>query len=104
MLVQLSLEFTNKIFTRYEIENGCEILLTANKLLFTGVSTKTTLAKDVLPMGLFSINEVREMYGYNPIDDGDRHIISLNYIDLSKANEYQSNKNINGKNNDRNNN
>lgn len=104
LLVQLSLEFTNKIFTRYEIENGCEILLTANKLLFTGVSTKTTLAKDVLPMGLFSINEVREMYGYNPIDNGDRHIISLNYIDLSKANEYQSNKNINGKNNDGNNN
>jgi len=89
LLVQLSLEFTNKIFTRYEVENGCEILLTANKLLFTGVSTKTTLAKDVLPMGLFSINEVRDMYGYNPIDDGDRHIISLNYVDLSKANEYQ---------------
>lgn len=104
LLVQLSLEFTNKIFTRHEIENGSQILLTANKLLFTGVGTKTTLAKDVLPMGLFSINEVREMYGYNPIDNGDRHIISLNYIDLSKANEYQSKSNFEKENNEQTNN
>ena len=89
LLVQLSLEFTNKIFSKQEIQNGNEILLTANKLLFASVSTKNNLATVMMPLGAFSINEIREMYGYNPIDNGDRHIVSLNYVDLDKANKYQ---------------
>lgn len=89
LLVQLSLEFTNKIFSKPEIQSGNEILLTANKLLFASVSTKNNLATAMMPLGAFSINEVREMYGYNPIDNGDRHIVSLNYVDLDKANKYQ---------------
>lgn len=89
LLVQLSLEFTNKLFTKYDIQNGNEILLTANKLLFASVSTKNNLATVMMPLGAFSINEIRDMYGYNPIDNGDRHIVSLNYVDLDKANKYQ---------------
>ena len=89
LLVQLSLEFTNKIFSKQEILQGNQILLTANKLLFASVSTKNNLATAMMPLGAFSINEVREMYGYNPIENGDRHIVSLNYVDLSKANKYQ---------------
>ena len=89
LLVQLSLEFTNKIFSKIEIQQGNEILLTANKLLFASVSTKNNLATAMMPLGAFSINEIREMYGYNPIDNGDRHIVSLNYVDLDKANKYQ---------------
>ena len=92
-LVQVSLEFTNKIFTKQQIELGSEILLTANKLLFASVATKNNLATAMMPLGAFSINEVREMYGYNPIENGDRHIVSLNYIDLDKANKYQVGEN-----------
>lgn len=89
LLVQFSLEFTNKIFTKFEIQQGNEILLTANKLLFASVATKNNLATAMMPLGAFSINEIREMYGYNPIDNGDRHIVSLNYVDLANANKYQ---------------
>lgn len=89
LMVQLSLEFTNKCFTRRAISENNEILFTGNKLLFASVSTKTALAEKMMPAGIFSINDVREMYGYNPIDNGDKHILSLNYIDLDKANKYQ---------------
>ncbi len=92
LLVQMSLELTTKIFNREEIECGNKILLTANKLLFASVSTKTAMAKEIMPLGLFSINEIRDMYGYNPIADGDKHIVSLNYIDLKNAEEYQIGK------------
>lgn len=89
LLVQLSLEFTNKIFLKEEIEKGCEIQLTANKLLFANVSTKTSIAKEIMPLGIFSINEVREMFGYEHIADGDKNVISLNYIDIKNAERYQ---------------
>lgn len=89
IMTQFSLEFTNKIFTKNAINEGNEILFTGNKLLFASVATKTALAEKMMPAGVFSINDIREMYGYNPISDGDKHIMSLNYIDLNKANEYQ---------------
>ncbi len=89
LLVQLSLEFTNKVFTEQEVKNGSEILLTANRLLFANTATKTTLVKEMTPLGMFSINEAREIFGYNPIENGDKHIMSLNYVDLDKANQYQ---------------
>lgn len=97
ILVQLSNEFTNKIFTENDILNGSEILLTANKLLFASVTTKNNLATAMMPLGTFSINEIRDMYGYNPIENGDRHIVSLNYIDLNKANKYQTGEDDNAK-------
>lgn len=93
MLVQLSAEFTNKIFSKIEIMNGCKITLTANKLLFANNATKTTIATQMTQIGVFSLNEVREIYGYGPIKDGDRHIISLNYVDLKNANKYQIGEN-----------
>lgn len=89
LLVQLSAEFTNKIFSKMQIMQGCKIILTANKLLFANNTTKTTIATQMTQIGVFSLNEVREIYGYNPIKDGDRHIISLNYVDLKNANKYQ---------------
>ena len=64
-------------------------MLTANKLLFANNTTKTTIATQMTQIGVFSLNEVREIYGYNPIKNGDRHIISLNYVDLKNANKYQ---------------
>ena len=89
LMTQYSLEFTNKVFTKKEVKEGNEILFPGNKLLFASVATKTALAEKMMPAGVFSINDIREMYGYNPIADGDKHIMSLNYIDLNKANEYQ---------------
>ena len=89
LMVQYSLEFTNKIFDKLAISEENEILFTGNKLLFASVGTKTALAEKMMPAGVFSINDVREMYGYNPIKNGDKHILSLNYIDLDKANKYQ---------------
>ena len=102
-LIQLSLEFTNKVFTKFEIEAGNKILFTANKLLFANVSTKTTMLKELMSMGIFSINEGREIFGLEPIENGNKHILSLNYIDLKKANKYQVGEEDNngGEDNDR---
>lgn len=92
--IQMSLEFTRKIFTDKEISCGNKILFSAERLTFANNSTKSNLINTLLPLGVLSINEARTILELSPIDDGDRHLVSLNYVDLSKANEYQLGKEV----------
>ena len=93
--IQMSEEFTRKVFTEKEISCGNKIIFTAERLTFANNSTKATLINTLLPLGIISINEARTMLELSPIEDGDRHLVSLNYVDLSKANEYQLGKEVN---------
>ncbi len=95
---QMSLEMTNKIFTQKEINQGNKILLSADKMTFANNSTKAQMCREMIQLGVFSINEARSIFEYEPIEDGDRHIVSLNYIALDKANEYQLGDKEDGKN------
>ena len=87
--MQLSLELTNKIFTQNQINKGNKIILSADKMTFANNSTKATMCREMLQLGVFSINEARSIFELEPIEDGDTHRVSLNYVDLNKANEYQ---------------
>lgn len=90
--IQMSLEFTRKIFSEREISTGNKIVFSAERLTFANNNTKANLINVLLPLGVLSINEARTILELSPIDDGDRHLVSLNYVDLSKANEYQLGK------------
>ena len=92
--IQMSEEFTRKIFTEKEISCGNKIIFSAERLTFANNSTKANLINTLLPLGVLSINEARTILELSPIDDGDRHLVSLNYVDLSKANEYQLGKEV----------
>jgi len=87
---QLSLELSNKLFTEREKGFKNEIIFTANKMEFTSLSTKITMAEKL--MQLFTINEMREVFNREPIEGGDTRLQSLNFVDSNKANEYQLNK------------
>lgn len=90
--IQLSLEFTSKIFTEREKGHGNQIVFSAERLTFANNNTKARLINTLLPLGVLSINEARTILELSPIEDGDKHLVSLNYVDLSKANEYQLGK------------
>lgn len=90
--VQLSLEFTSKIFTSRELGHGNEIVFEANRLQYASAKTKIELLKQLMPLGLLSVNEGREIFNMSAVEDGDKRIISLNYIDAALANEYQGAK------------
>ena len=87
--VQLSLEFTRKIFTDRERAFGNQIVFESGRLQFTNNQTKINLLKELLPMGILSINQGLEILNLPPIVDGDKRLQSLNYIDSEKANLYQ---------------
>lgn len=92
--IQLSLEFTSKLFTEREKGFGNQIVFSAERLTFANNSTKASLINTLLPLGILSINEARTILELSPIEDGERHLVSLNYVDLNKANEYQLGKEV----------
>lgn len=89
LAVQLSLEFTSKLFTERERGHGNEIMFEANRLQYTSARTKTEVVKTLMPMGLMSLNEAREIFNLGPVEDGDKRIVSLNYVNADKADLYQ---------------
>ena len=89
LAIQMSLEFTQKLFTDRERGFGNEIIFEANRLQYASARTKIALSRELMPMGVLSVNEVREIFNMPPVDGGDERIKSLNYINASKADEYQ---------------
>lgn len=87
--VQMGLEMTHKLFTLNEVAHGNEILFEANRLQYASARTKIALARELMPMGALTLNEVREIFNLAPVEDGDQRIQSLNYIHADKADQYQ---------------
>ncbi len=87
--VALSMEFTAKVFTDRELAYGNSIMFESGRLQFSSNSTKVSLIKELLPMGLLTVNQALEILNLPSIEDGDRRIQSLNYIDQERATEYQ---------------
>lgn len=87
--IQMSLEFSQKLFTERERGHGNEIIFEANRLQYASARTKIALAREMMPMGVLSVNEVREIFNMPPVDGGDERIKSLNYVNADKADQYQ---------------
>lgn len=90
--VQLGLEFTRKIFTEREQSFGNQIIFESSRLQFASNQTKVNLIKELMPYGILSINQALEILNLPAVEGGDRHLQTLNVIDASKANEYQTGK------------
>lgn len=87
--LQLSLEMTSKIFTERERGFGNEIVFSASRLLYASNQTKITISKELLPLGIFTINEIREIWEAEPVEGGDIRVQTLNVVNADKADEYQ---------------
>ena len=64
--MQLSYEFTNKIFSDLAIKNGHRIVFTANRLQYASISDKIKLFQQVLPYGLLTKDEALEILDLPP--------------------------------------
>ena len=54
------------------------------------------MIKELVPYGLLTVNEAREILNLAPVEDGDKRLQTLNVVDASKANKYQLNENEEG--------
>ena len=87
--IQFSQELTSKILTNAEIKSGAKIILSAERMGFASMDTRVKAIQTLMPLGILSINESRKIMEMDDIKDGDRHLVSLNFVDLDKANKYQ---------------
>lgn len=87
--IQLSSELTEKIFTEREQSFSNRIIFESSKLQYASNQSKSTIIKELLPLGLLTINEARDLMNLPHVEDGDERIQSLNYIEKTLAKNYQ---------------
>jgi len=85
-LIQLSNEYTRKIFTRRERGYGNKIIFESSNLTFASMDTKLKLV-DYVDRAILTPNEVREILGRPPYEGGDEFVMRL---DTAKVNERDS--------------
>lgn len=89
IIISLGQAFTKTIFTKREIEVGNEIVFYPQMLLFTNTKNKIAVADILGNRGALTNNELLNLFGYPPYEGGEVRNMSLNYIDVNLANEYQ---------------
>lgn len=65
--MQLSYEFTNKVFSNQAIEEGNKIIFSANKLQYKSLDKKIKLLETILPYGLLAKDMALEILDLPPI-------------------------------------
>ena len=90
--LQLSLEFTFKVLTERERGWGNKIIFTANRLQYATLQTRATLGSTLYDRGIITINEFRELLYYEPREEGDVRMVSLNYVKADDQSLYQTGK------------
>lgn len=87
--IQMSLEFTRKIFNEREQAFGNEIMFESGRLQFSSNQTKINLISNLMPYGLLTINQALEILNLPCVKDGDKRLQTLNVVDAKNANKYQ---------------
>lgn len=85
-IIQLSNEYTRKLFSRRERGFGNKILFESSNLSFASMETKLKLV-DYVDRGIMSPNEVREVLGREPVDGGDEMIRRLDTRPVTEGRE-----------------
>lgn len=86
LAVQLSLEFTAKLFTGRERGFGNEIVFEANRLQYASVKTKLELVA-MVDRGALTPNEWREAFNLGPIEGGDKPLRRLDTAPVTSTDQ-----------------
>ena len=68
--IKMSEAHTRVTFTQREINCGNLIKFTANRLQYMSVNAKISMAQQLGDRGILTIDEIRELFNYEPLEDG----------------------------------
>ena len=77
--IQFSETMSKALFTERERAQGTTLIATANRLQYMSNQDKLDVSSQLLDRGVFSINEVREMWNLPLIENGDNRVIRGEY-------------------------
>lgn len=83
--LQMSLEFSNKIFTPTEKNFGNEIIFESNRLQYASNNSKISLLR--YANNIMTINELREVFNLAPRSDGDVILVDQNHTTTLEGSE-----------------
>jgi len=89
LAIQLSEAFSLGLLTDNEIKRGEQVVFYSERLQYASWNTKVTAIEKLMGLGIMSLNESRALLGLEPVENGDKRLQSLNYVDALKANQYQ---------------
>lgn len=89
LAVQLSLEFTRKIFNERERAFGNVIHFESGRLQFSSNATKVALLKELMPLGLLTVNQGMEILNLPAVEGGEIRYQTLNVVNAANAEKYQ---------------
>ena len=69
--IALSESLSRAIYTDRERDFGNHVYVNANRLQYMSQTAKVEVARDLGDRGVLTINEIRELFNYSPIDGGD---------------------------------
>lgn len=84
--IQLSDAWTMAMFSERERAQGSRVLVTANRLQYMSTSQKVQMAKEMMDRGAMTIDEVRELFNYDPLPGGAGNMIPIRgeYYDVQE--------------------
>lgn len=85
--IQLSEVMSRMFFTARELAVGNRVYVSANRLQYMSVSHKISMAQQLGDRGMITINEIRALFNYPPLDEGDRAPIRGEYYFASERGE-----------------
>lgn len=91
LINSLNQVFTKSLFTLRELQFGNKIIFYANNLLYMSLDKRVALGDLLGNRGALTNNELLALFGYPPYPEGNKRLMSLNYVDVNIANQYQLN-------------
>ncbi len=93
--IQFSEAMTKALFTERERAQGTELMATSNRLQYLSNADKLNVSSQLLDRGIFSINDVRDIWNMPHVEGGDVRIIRGEYYGanekLTTTNEVNNN-------------
>lgn len=93
--IALSEALSRAIYTEKERSFGNHVYVNANRLQYMTQSEKVNVARELGDRGILTINEIRELFNYEPLPDGDVAFIRGEYYTVNQkllAEEIQENE------------
>jgi hypothetical protein len=73
---------TKMLYTLREQSNGNYVTATSNRLQYMSNADKLAVSAQMLDRGIFSLNDVRDIWNLPPVEGGDARIIRGEYYSV----------------------
>ena len=90
--IALSEALSRAIYSERERSYGNHVYVNANRLQYMSQTAKVTVARDLGDRGILTINEIRELFNYAPLPNGDVAYIRGEYKPIDENTEVNENE------------